>query len=372
MVSRVATPSASREQTVATSVTKQKVRGKNQLWTRLCQLASNEDLRKWLKKSGSLKWTKFRESETMEGSKRYMRCSAAGCPMQLELLYLPTSTAIVVSSNNKAHQHGAQQPTGRGLSQATKNEVVRMFRSGVTRAGHIDERLQRLGLGTHSRAQLNAFLSRGRRQMRDNPGTLFGEEPAAADVADEYDDAGGDWVETADQDWGDGIRCLSAEEELEDSASPDRQRTFKKLKTATTPMNRASIGQLVASSITARERSYSPYSLFPVGAALLCADGTVFTGCNVENASYGLTNCAERTAVFKAVSEGYREFTGIAICAEMGQQYVGPCGACRQVLAEFNADMPVVLCRPDGQTKTTSMTELLPMPFLPNDVPFKN
>ena len=84
-------------------------------------------------------------------------------------------------------------------------------------------------------------------------------------------------------------------------------------------------------SLAARQHAYSPYSQFAVGAALLCPDGEIVTGCNVENASFGLTNCAERTAVFKAVSEGRRQFTAVAIAAEMGDKFVGPCGACRQV-----------------------------------------
>lgn len=96
--------------------------------------------------------------------------------------------------------------------------------------------------------------------------------------------------------------------------------------------------ELVKLAIEARERAYAPYSEFQVGAALLCADGTVYTGCNIENASYGATNCAERTAIFKAVSEGAGDFTAIAIVgAKAGDalDYCPPCGICRQVMTEF-------------------------------------
>ena len=94
----------------------------------------------------------------------------------------------------------------------------------------------------------------------------------------------------------------------------------------------------------AAARAYAPYSKYRVGAALLAADGTVFTGCNVENASYGLTNCAERTALFKAVSEGRRRFRALAIVGGPARAPALPCGACRQALAEFcKADMPVAV-----------------------------
>lgn len=96
--------------------------------------------------------------------------------------------------------------------------------------------------------------------------------------------------------------------------------------------------KLIDSSLRARQNSYSPYSKFAVGAALLTDAGEVIEGCNVENISYGLTVCAERTAVCSAVAKGYRKFRAIAISAEMGQRFVGPCGACRQTLAEFGLD----------------------------------
>ncbi|MBQ5780812.1 MAG: cytidine deaminase [Spirochaetaceae bacterium] len=96
-------------------------------------------------------------------------------------------------------------------------------------------------------------------------------------------------------------------------------------------------------ALKAAEGSYSPYSGFPVGAALLCKDGSVVTGANIENRSYGLANCAERTAIFAAVANGKREFTALAVATPKSDYPVAPCGACRQVISEFAApDMPVV------------------------------
>ena len=108
--------------------------------------------------------------------------------------------------------------------------------------------------------------------------------------------------------------------------------------------------------------AYVPYSGFPVGAALECADGTVFTGCNVENAAYGDTICAERTAVVKAVSEGRREFTRIAIYGE-GQGYCMPCGSCRQVLSEFSPEMEVLCAKAGGAYVSYPLTRLMPYTF---------
>ena len=97
--------------------------------------------------------------------------------------------------------------------------------------------------------------------------------------------------------------------------------------------------ELICKALEVRQKAYAPYSDFMVGAALLCKDGRIFTGCNIENASYGATNCAERTAFFKAVSEGYREFTAIAIAGgdreAQNLKYCAPCGICRQVMSEF-------------------------------------
>ena len=113
------------------------------------------------------------------------------------------------------------------------------------------------------------------------------------------------------------------------------------------------------------ERSYAPYSQFPVGAALLCADGTVFTGCNVENAAYGSTICAERTALVKAVSEGRRSgFARLAV-AGRGEDYCWPCGACRQMLYEFAPDLTVLVARGDRQFVKLPLKELLPHGFGP-------
>ena len=123
--------------------------------------------------------------------------------------------------------------------------------------------------------------------------------------------------------------------------------------------------ELVARAIAMQEFSYVPYSKFPVGAALLCADGTVFTGCNVENAAYGSTICAERTALLKAVSEGRRSgWTAIAIAGQ-GEDYCWPCGACRQMLYEFAPDLRVLAARRDGAFQTATLSQLLPHGFGP-------
>ncbi len=113
----------------------------------------------------------------------------------------------------------------------------------------------------------------------------------------------------------------------------------------------------------AREKAYAPYSHFMVGAALDTGEGHVFLGCNVENASYGLTMCAERVAIGAAVTAGYRDFTTIAVAGPDGV-VTSPCGACRQVLAEFNPNMTVVFTTPDGPA-TTTVAELLPHSFGP-------
>ena len=120
--------------------------------------------------------------------------------------------------------------------------------------------------------------------------------------------------------------------------------------------------ELVAVARLAAEKAYVPYSNFPVGAALECPDGTVFTGCNVENAAYGSTICAERTAVCKAVSEGYRVFTKIAIWGK-GDDYCFPCGACRQFMSEFSYNMDVISARGDGEFAKYKLSELMPFAF---------
>lgn len=120
--------------------------------------------------------------------------------------------------------------------------------------------------------------------------------------------------------------------------------------------------ELVAAARDARERAYAPYSKFKVGAAVLTEDGSVFTGCNVENASYGLTICAERVAATSAVAAGHQKFARIALSLSGGGT---PCGACRQVLAEFCDDTPVLIDDADqtGVVRTTSIDELLPDRF---------
>ncbi len=115
----------------------------------------------------------------------------------------------------------------------------------------------------------------------------------------------------------------------------------------------------------AAKDAYVPYSHFPVGAALECADGTVFTGCNVENASLGCTICAERTAIVKAVSEGRREFVRMAIYGE-GESYCMPCGTCRQVMSEFvrkGSDLELLCTRSGGRYVSYRLSQLLPHPF---------
>ncbi len=123
---------------------------------------------------------------------------------------------------------------------------------------------------------------------------------------------------------------------------------------------------LIDSAIKAAERSYSPYSGFRVGAALLCSDGSVFTGCNVENASYSATACAERTAIQTAISNGKKDFTAIAIAGgreEVGKNLCPPCGVCRQVLCEFcSKDFIILLAKENGFEEYT-LQQLLPLNF---------
>jgi cytidine deaminase len=116
------------------------------------------------------------------------------------------------------------------------------------------------------------------------------------------------------------------------------------------------------------DKAYVPYSKFPVGAALSTKDGQIFTGCNIENASYPLTNCAERTAMFKAVSEGQRTFDYLVVTGNT-EGPISPCGACRQVLVEFcEPDMPVLLTNKKGKVKETTVSELLPGAFQSGDM----
>lgn len=119
---------------------------------------------------------------------------------------------------------------------------------------------------------------------------------------------------------------------------------------------------LIDTARRARERAVAPYSMFKVGAALEADDGTVITGCNIENSTYGLTICAERVAVFKAVSEGQRRFTRIAIVADTSEP-TPPCGPCRQILWEFCGDIEVILANLEQETGRYRMADLLPLPF---------
>lgn len=120
--------------------------------------------------------------------------------------------------------------------------------------------------------------------------------------------------------------------------------------------------RLIHAALAVRERAYAPYSGYQVGAALLAADGVIYTGCNVENSSYGLTVCAERNAVFKMVSAGVQRFQAIAIATDNAGS---PCGACRQVMTEFAVDIPVILVDKNGDTTDTTLYQLLPMHFGP-------
>jgi cytidine deaminase len=131
------------------------------------------------------------------------------------------------------------------------------------------------------------------------------------------------------------------------------------------------IKQLINEALNARNHAYAPYSQFMVGAALITEDDSVYTGCNVENASYGATNCAERTAIFKAVSEGERVIKAIAIVGGVkdgDMTYAYPCGVCRQVLREFSnpGDLVIIVAKNQDDYKTYSLEELLPESFGPD------
>ena len=120
--------------------------------------------------------------------------------------------------------------------------------------------------------------------------------------------------------------------------------------------------ELLALADKAMENAYAPYSKFKVGAALLCSDGTVFRGCNIENGSFGATNCAERTAVFKAVSEGYRNFEAIAIVSSGGGETY-PCGICRQVMGEFAPNLRIILRNDEGEPVSYNFMDIMPKFF---------
>ena len=126
--------------------------------------------------------------------------------------------------------------------------------------------------------------------------------------------------------------------------------------------------ELVTRAFAMHEFSYVPYSKYPVGAAILCRDGTVFTSCNVENAAYGSTICAERTALLKAVSEGHRDDWQAIAIAGKGADYCWPCGACRQMLYEFAPGLRVLVARGDGDFVETTLDELMPHGFGPKSL----
>ncbi len=128
------------------------------------------------------------------------------------------------------------------------------------------------------------------------------------------------------------------------------------------PLTESMAARLVEAARRAREHAYVPYSHFPVGAAVLAADGTIFAASNVENASFGLTICAERAAIFKAVSEGRRDLVAIAVVADTSGP-PRPCGACRQVMDEFNPAMTVIMANLRGQVETLPLAEMLARPF---------
>jgi len=120
--------------------------------------------------------------------------------------------------------------------------------------------------------------------------------------------------------------------------------------------------RLVAAARAAREHAVARFSGFKVGAALLTPDGSIISGCNIENATYGLTVCAERVAMFKALSEGHREFVAVAVVADTGEP-TPPCGACRQILWEFGGDLEVFLASLTEHKGTHRLKDLLPLPF---------
>ncbi|MGN7388535.1 cytidine deaminase [Sporosarcina sp. SAFN-015] len=127
---------------------------------------------------------------------------------------------------------------------------------------------------------------------------------------------------------------------------------------------------LIEEAKKAREKAYVPYSNFQVGAALLTADGQVIHGCNIENSGYSMTNCAERTAFFKAISEGIMDFKALAVTGDT-EGPISPCGACRQVIAEFcDSNMPVYLTNLNGVLKETTVGELLPGAFSKEDLDY--
>ncbi len=125
--------------------------------------------------------------------------------------------------------------------------------------------------------------------------------------------------------------------------------------------------KLIKEAEKARNRAYTPYSKFKVGAAVLCDDGKIFTGCNIENASFGMSICAERVAIFKAVSEGSTKFEAIAVIGDTDKP-CSPCGACRQVISEFGEDIPLIMANLKGDVKIKKIGDLLPEAFGKKDL----
>uniref|UniRef100_A0A3Q3KME0 Cytidine deaminase n=1 Tax=Monopterus albus TaxID=43700 RepID=A0A3Q3KME0_MONAL len=134
------------------------------------------------------------------------------------------------------------------------------------------------------------------------------------------------------------------------------------------PLSQETVKELIKQSQEAKKHAYCRYSKFRVGAALLTNENRVFTGCNVENACYNLGICAERTAIAKAVSEGYITFKAIAIASDVSEKFITPCGGCRQFMREFGSDWDVYLSKPDGSCLKMTVDELLPVSFGPEDL----
>eukprot|EP01111_Echinosteliopsis_oligospora_P005762 TRINITY_DN1941_c0_g1_i1.p1 TRINITY_DN1941_c0_g1~~TRINITY_DN1941_c0_g1_i1.p1 ORF type:complete len:153 (-),score=38.44 TRINITY_DN1941_c0_g1_i1:287-745(-) len=132
-------------------------------------------------------------------------------------------------------------------------------------------------------------------------------------------------------------------------------------------LSKEEIDQIIELAMQARSKSHSPYSKFRVGACILTADGQYISGCNVENASYGLSICAERTAYCKAVSDGFSKFKAIAVSTDVEDRWLSPCGACRQFAAEFGEHY-ILMVKPDKTYRLTTVTEMLPGSFTPGDL----
>jgi cytidine deaminase len=146
------------------------------------------------------------------------------------------------------------------------------------------------------------------------------------------------------------------------SKPASRRRAKPRATAARRTPTRSMLNAMAALAIEARERAQAPYSGFKVGAALKTRNGEIVTGCNIENASYGLTMCAERVAVFKAVSEGLCDFDSVAVAAD-ARKLTPPCGPCRQILWEYCGDITVHLVDLKGRSKTLRLSDLLPLPF---------